>query len=364
MWRLPLVWLLVAAACGSGDGAAVRQNVAVTFTRPRELDPNVPAFPGQRGGGDWMPRLAPARSSSGLYVSWVRFGPRAQPGTAMLAFSANGGDDFSPPVRVSPSDQRANYAPSVTVAGDGTVYVAWIDIMQWREACDFDTQTASCSRPVSLFVASSRDRGRTFGPPSVVSSSINFGCPGPGQPGTGESYCDALHSDTAPADFPVVAGDTGGLVYAAWWDGDPQAPARISVAVSHDRAGEWATKRPVGVPPGRDADQQHRPALSLAPNGRLDVAYYNVSANGAQDVYITSSTDRASTFATPRKVTDQPSDSAVGPMGGDGFHPTFGGWLGVASKNRVVDVAWTDSRRGNTDNADQAIFFMTVAVRS
>lgn len=206
-------------------------------------------------------------------------------------------------------DQTATYAPSIVAAPDGALYVDWIDIGALRAGCDFFETATTCTTPVPIYMASSPDGGVSVSAATRVAQ-FDYGCPGPNLPATGKSYCDALHSDTAPAEFPIAAGRSPGSVYVSWWTGDPEGPARVLFADSSDGGKTWSPGRPVEVPRGRSTDQQHRPQLAVAQNGRIDIAYYDVGPDGStQNVYVTSLMNGASGFSvsqprslTPRRV--------------------------------------------------------------
>jgi hypothetical protein len=94
------------------------------------------------------------------------------------------------------------------------------------------------------------------------------------------------------------------------------------------------------------------------------MAYYDDTYGGDQDVYLTRSHDGGRTFSTPQLVSSTSSNINVGPVSEDGVHAGFGEWLGVASTDSGVRIAWTDTRRGTVDSAKQDIYFASVPLHT
>lgn len=343
----------------------------VAFHTPVNVDPTQSQAAGDVGGGDWYPRLAVAPGSGRLYVRWTHYTSRNATGAAMVSASNNGGDTFSAPVTASPAPDLStdtsvvdSFGTALAVGGDGTVYTSWLDISKRQAGCSLARTgpTSTCSLPVPLEVATSVDGGRTFQPPVVVDPAVDMGCPGRNPASTSLASCDNLHFDRGPEAFSLLAGPTRGTAALAWWGGDPERLARISFAISRDGGHSWTAPKTVGTIPGQANDEQQRPALSAAPDGRIDMAYYDDTYGGDQDVYLIRSADAGRTWSSPELVSSASSNINVGPVSEDGVHPGFGEWLGVASADSSVHVAWTDTRRGTVDSAKQDIYFAAVPV--
>jgi len=343
----------------STDGGA-------SFSNPHNVDRNPPVF---RASADFYTRLA-VDGSGRLHLTWTRYATpdgTSYPGVVMAASSSDRGATFSVPVNVSPAKQKYAFGSTVSIGGDGAVYVLWMDATEFlvtsgaaknSGACDGSkNRAAGCTAPGVLDAAVSRDGGATYSAPAPVDAAVNMGCPGYDVSGTGRAFCDRLHYQLVTGWYSLAAAPSPGVAYAAWWDGDPQGPARLSLSLTRDGGGTWSKRRAIGMLPGKPGDQQVRPTLAVAPDGRLDVAYYDVAAGGKQqDVYTMSSRDGGATFSAPVRVTDVPSDTGVGPLTSDGGGVGFGEWLGLASTDDAVSLAWTDSRRGTADSGKQDIF--------
>jgi hypothetical protein len=104
------------------------------------------------------------------------------------------------------------------------------------------------------------------------------------------------------------------------------------------------------------------PAIGVAPNGRIDLAWYDYRNDVGwkegdrratfQDVYYASSTDGGKTFSKNVRVNDRPIDRRFGPKLG-----SINGPVGVASTDKVAFIAWDDTRNGNATTSSQDIYF-------
>ncbi|MBV8527438.1 MAG: exo-alpha-sialidase [Candidatus Dormibacteraeota bacterium] len=347
----------------------------VAFSDPVDVDPGTRSRnSGDLGGGDWYPRLAVNPTSGELFVRWTHYASRNASAASVVASSTDHGLHFSAPVVATPAPDSGNttslidsYGTAIAVGADGTVYTSWLDLTRRNAGCSNarPAATSTCSLPVPLEVAASRDGGRSFGAPVTVASGIDFGCPGRNVAGTTAlASCDNLHFDRGPEAFSLLAGSTSGMAALAWWGGDPENPARMSVATTHNAGGTWSSPKQVGTIKNAANDEQNRPVLAQAPGGRIDMAYYDTSNGGSQDVYLATSDDGGATFSTPQLVTTTSSNINVGPVSEDGVHPGFGEWLGLVSTDSGAQIAWTDTRRGTVDSAKQDIYFASVQLVS
>jgi hypothetical protein len=234
-----------------------------------------------------------------------------------------------------------------------------------NSGCGTSPATYTC--PGAIRVASSHDGANSFPPPVTVDPAYNLGCPGPlvlqiyGF--TGGNFCEPLHgTDGYIQSFPrVAAGPRQGEVYIVWFGGAPQKPDRIFFAASRNGGRTWTHGRAVGIPPGQASDQQHRPAISVAPDGRIDIAYYDLAyydktrGFGLQNVDWIHSNDGGRHFSRPERMNNRQSDTKIAHQSFG--YPDFGAFLGLASTNRSVSIAWTDTRRGRPANKKQDVYF-------
>jgi hypothetical protein len=271
-----------------------------------------------------------------------------------IAASSDGGRTFGPPVDVS--DQNGGDYPEPVVGNDGTVHVIY-----WGRY--FPPPPSDPSRPVRpINYVRSTDHGKTFSKAERVD---------PGNQSTGDPRPPVVAVDPRP--------DTS-TVYMVWWsDADPMNAATgfqgnldIFFRSSTDNGKTWSDRKTINDDTNRVPKDNHfDPGISVAPNGRIDVAWLDgrlssvppaggtgTSEKGFQDVYYSSSTDGGKTWAKNIRVTDRSIDRSIGVWSnaGPGSHHN----LGVASTNGEVYVTWQDSRNGNSLTGAEDVYFSAV----
>lgn len=103
---------------------------------------------------------------------------------------------------------------------------------------------------------------------------------------------------------------------------------------------------------------QFHPNVSVAPNGRVDVAWYDGrlspkeppaagdDESGFQDVFYTSSSDKGATFGPNRRITDRSIDRSIGVYSNNVDSKTN---VGITSTDDQVYFAWQDSRNADRE---------------
>ncbi|HJV09422.1 MAG TPA: sialidase family protein [Acidimicrobiales bacterium] len=262
---------------------------------------------------------------------------------AVIVASEDGGKTWGPMVDLLDGLPRAEYAgsrlPSITVGNDGTVYA----FHRERTAPNDPAKPANAqSAPGSpgaggrLFLSTSTDHGKSWTTKSIDDSGVPCtACTadpeGVYNPKTGELYVVFGQRDNADAEQNVwiKRSTDGGRTFGP------------SIRVNHD-----ATPR----------DHQY-PQVSVAPNGRVDVAWHDwrndtlFNPGGTRsnalywDVYYSHSNDGGLTWADDMRM----SDRSMHRNEGYSFHNNYGlgGPVGIASTDAAALVAWGDSRRGS-----------------
>ena len=115
--------------------------------------------------------------------------------------------------------------------------------------------------------------------------------------------------------------------------------------------------------------RQLTPDISVAPNGRVDVVWFDTRTNlpspiiprpaGQGDVYYASSTDGGATFSGNRRISDRSINLDDGTLGRNGTY-TWWGPDSVPLGNDSVLFAWGDARYGNVDTAANDVVLATM----
>jgi hypothetical protein len=205
-----------------------------------------------------------------IYASWTEY-----EGTLWFSRSRDGGASFAKPVRVAGGDdEKPARGPSLAVAGNGTIHIAW---------------TVGEDSSADIHLATSKDGGESFGKPRV------------------------LFQTDAHDDAPKIAVDEKGtlhLVYAESVRG-PKGSYHVRYARSTN-AGEKFEK-PKELPHPHGSEGAGFPSLSLdqANNVYVIAELFPTPADRSRGLGFTCSTDGGSTFA-PMVVIPASIDPAGG----------------------------------------------------
>lgn len=254
--------------------------------------------------------------------------------------SQDGGKTFSTPVPVSDLNRERVGAASPVIDSDGRLLVLYQDVKNNRR--DFGgLEGPVAEMPFALVMARSDDGGTSFGPGVELESEV----------------VPARRFLVFLPEFPSVAAGPRGELYVAWADarnGDED----VFLRRSSDGGATWSERVRVNDNPVGDGTTQSLPRVDVAPDGRVDVLFYD-RRDDADDVrtevYLASSDDGEGTFAN-RRVSSQPFDSRVGPTFGEDYGTDLGTRLGLTSTDAGAYAAWTDTRLGDQNTGRQDVF--------
>jgi len=249
------------------------------------------------------------------------------------ARSEDGGRTWSPPVQVNDSRRVRVLAGSPAVGADGDLYVAYLDLLEDR--LDYEGEHEGRGGPPyqgrwQLVLSRSQDRGRTWFERVIERRLVPT-----------ERFISLLPP------FPSLAVDRHrNRVFVGFQDGS-LGDSDVVVWASSDRGAHW-TRRRVNDTPSRDRTTQSLPELAVAPNGRLDVVYYDRRADSADvrnEVSLQSSTGDGS-FSPRLRLSDRAFDSRIG-FGSERNLADLGSRLGLVSADARVLAVWSDTRAGS-----------------
>ncbi len=290
-----------------------------------------------------------------LYMTWLQ---AAEVGT--LKFTAPGnpirvtrsdddGATWTAPVRVSAPTRQRVVAPAPVVGRDGTLYVLYDDLGNDRldyEGGHLGRGGPPFTGPSSLVLARSRDQGASWSEAVAATGLIPI-----------KRFLVFL------PEYPSLAVADDGRIYAAFHSnslGDPD----VWLWSLAPGAASWKGPVRVNDTKRRDGTAQYLPKLAVAPDGRLDVLYYDRRAdkeNLRNTVSLQSSFDHGTTFTPAIRLSSRPSDSRIGFGAKEGL-PDLGSRLALISGNRAALGLWTDTRAGIAATQKQDLAEAAVAV--
>lgn len=296
-----------------------------------------------------------------VYVAFTASFPNptspARPGQPMVATSVDGGRTFGEPANLSgsffddvnslPSDIAADKRVKANFGGGGsylTVDTKGQVFASWTRGSANITPIAP---PPALYLSRSSDQGKTFTVSEVLAANPD---------------------QTGPTGAQVRWSPEGGVNGSlhATWEGRPvtaQGDRDVLYRRSLDGGATWGDIVRLNDDDPVQLFSQFQPSLGIAPDGRLDVVWWDMRDNAGRfvtDVYYAYSTDNGSTWSDNVRVTDRSIDRNLGiwkpGTGGDVRQPP-----GVGSSDRLAHVIWDDTRNGTAQTETQDLY--TVAVQ-
>jgi hypothetical protein len=280
-------------------------------------------------------------------VGFLKF---AQPGNPILhTRSEDGGMTWGAPTRVSSPSRGRAITPVPAFGPGGELYVLYLDLQDDR--LDYEGAHRGEGGPpyqgrFSLVLARSTDGGSTWSESLVTDDVVPI---------------DRFVVFFAPSPSLAVAPD--GRLHVAFHD------ARLGDAdVWHwslaPGSTAWEGPTRVNDTPRRDGTSQYLPQVSVGPDGRVDVVYYDRRAdpeNVVNHVSLQSSLDGGDTFTESVRLTSRPFSSEIG-FGSKADLPTLGSRLALASTDDRALAVWTDTRAGTVASNKQDLARAVVAV--
>ena len=269
-----------------------------------------------------------------LYVAWGQEQENSETPSVLLTYLRPEADSFSPPTMVTnwPAGFTQNAVP-FTGPG-GTLYVTFV--------AQEPGMTSS-----GIYLAESRDGGRSFGEPRRVALFQN--------PVTGQ----LPNTTYRVVSFPVgLFAPVHNRLVVVWNDRRDGVSTMLVSTAALGETDRWSEPAQVTA---TSTGEQFFPAISASPDGRLDLVFYDRSrdpGNHLNFVTYSWSGDGGASWES-LNVTDTPFDgeSQTTP-GGTAF---IGDYIGVASTTPVTHIAWTGNGPDTPCSCNQDIFALPVS---
>ncbi len=292
----------------------------------------------------------PQRANT-VYVTWVQAREVGSlkftgPGNPVLvARSDDGGERWRGPVRVNPPARGRALAPSAAIGARGQLYVLYLDV--GNDRLDYEGGHDAFGGPpysgrFTLVVARSRDRGATW-EESVVDDRV----------------VPTTRFVAFLPPFPSLAVDRrSGRLYVAFQDGR-LGSADVWLWTLAPGSSTWRKPVRVNDTPRRDRTSQYLPRVDVAPNGRVDVVYYDRRGDAPRDVLnevsLQSSRDGGRTFSPHVGLASSFFDSRVG-FGSERELADLGSRIAIISDEDRAVAAWSDTRSGTDASSKQNVY--------
>jgi hypothetical protein len=262
-----------------------------------------------------------SRYYGSIYVTWVQFDGNTH-SPVYVAYSRDGARTFSAPAKITAGNVRNNEDARVVSAPDGTLYLTFDNGVQGNKG-------------TVLYISKSTDGGATWSTPFQFATLANPVCTFP-------PYCFNISGNEfrAGGTYPSPAYDpVRNRLYVVYADiAGPFAQVYLTWASAADITA-WTA--PVAV--AASSADRFEAELSAAPNGRLDLSFYDrgYSNNKLVDLTYATSNDGGTTWATKR-VTPLGFDPGLwGVPSGSSFRPFIGDYNGIASTATGAVMTWT-----------------------
>lgn len=278
------------------------------------------------------------------------FGPPPNP--VVVATSTDSGATFAEAVPVSGQRERVG-AATPFFGLQGELMVLFEDFGD--DTVDFAGESAAPAYEgdFSLVMARSDDAGRSFREVSVVDDAVK----------ATDRFNPYVPVYPSVAVGPEGEAPRGDAIYVAWAD-STGGDWDVFLRRSGDGGKTWGGRVKVNTD-NRAGTHQYLPAVSVAIDGRVDVAFLDRSDGGPDNVFaaaaLATSFDAGVTWQTI-SVSDKLFDTRVGPQGANPESIEFGSRIGLVSQRTRALVAWTDTRDGNEATGRQGIYFAPVRI--
>ena len=256
-----------------------------------------------------------------VYVTWAQFNGQGTHSPVNVAVSRDGGDTFTVS-QVTAGSVRNNQDQRIVTDPQGNAYLTFDNGIQGGKG-------------TALYAAKSTDGGRTWSTPVQFATLTNPVCIFP-------PYCFNISGGAfrAGGSYPAPAFDN--------------VRNRLDVAIPDIRSDGFGqiyfysldpdgltVKSQTQVTTG--AADRFENELTIAPNGRIDLSFYDrgYSGNRLVDMTYATSADGGATWRFARVTPAGFDPSQWGVPSSSGFRPFIGDYNGQVSTNQSAGITWT-----------------------
>ncbi|HEU5269465.1 MAG TPA: sialidase family protein [Jatrophihabitans sp.] len=267
-----------------------------------------------------------------IYVAWAQFNGQSTHSPVQVAISKDRGNTFTV-TQVTSSTIRNNQDQRVVTDPQGNAYLTFDNGIQGGKG-------------TALYVSKLARGSSTWSAPYQFSTLADPVCIFP-------PTCFDISGGQfrAGGTYPVPAFDpANNRLYVAYADiKGTYAQIYLQSAPATDLTA-WTA--PVAVAPA-SADQ-FESELGIAPNGRIDLSFYDrrYSANQLVDVSYATSSNGGASWRTTRVTPAGFDPSQWGVPSGSSFRPFIGDYNGIASTNAGAELTWTGVSQPSPYNLD------------
>ena len=209
----------------------------------------------------------------------------------------------------------------------GTAYVIW----------PTGAANLTPAPPVGLALSKSTDGGKTWS--SAVAIPFSYENPTGGPAGAYPQFAINPKTDSLHLVYNRISPDIAGV-------------SEVYNRVSYDGGATWTEPKPLSDDDPKIYAGQFFPNLSIAPNGRIDVVWWDtrdLQGLRGTDAYYAYSNDDGRTWSKNIRLTDQTIDRKLGIWGNN---YDIASQPGVASTNAYAVFGWDDTRNSDLDFSD------------
>jgi hypothetical protein len=263
-------------------------------------------------------------SDGTIYLTWAQFHGGGSNSPVYVATSTNHGVSFTAPVKVTSGTTRSDQDQRIVTNADGSIaYLVFDNSIQGGKG-------------TAMFVSRSADRGHTWSTPLQLGGFSNPVCLFP-------PYCFNITGGQfrGPGTYPAPAfNNANGRLYVAYADIIGGQARILITSASAANLAAWTTPTVVAAVPSGD---RFAAEMSIAPNGRIDISFFDrsYSGNALVDLTYAGSSDFGATWQSMRVTGSGYDPSEFGVPFGSTISPFIGDYNGIVSLPASAAMTWT-----------------------